>query len=522
MAATLNTSKLGLFIVAGLGILFAFYAGNYVAEEDYTPIAAVLGFLVVITLIFGAGQSIYALIPICWGLTGKISVLPLPFDVRQLVIILACGLFIPAIIFKSKMRKTSFERIDLWVWINLIYIATAFFRNPVGVAAIGGGVRVGGKPYVDVILGLMAYLMLSRFRISPKFASALPLYIVLVSAFTALAGAVAMLVPSVGMVLGKFYSAFLDSSYLAGDEAVQAVVGETRLGFLTGLGSSLILFCISSVNPLQLIRIYNLKLLIFYCSGYILILLGGFRNGIIAGILQTLVGAFIRDRFVGVIKFLFLIFIIAVGGILLSYSPVNIPFTFQRALCFLPGNWDEAAKSDARGTSEWRVEMWRMALTSDKYIKNKFLGDGFGMLRVDFERGVDMIFHRAGLEANEVQQEQFLLDGDFHSGPVSSIRFVGYVGLALFLVLLMQSISSGTNLIRKARGSPFEKISFFIGIPIIIYPIFFIFVFGDYRTGIVDVLYFVGMMKLLTFSLQDYQASGGGGDRLHLAPRPSL
>jgi hypothetical protein len=455
-------------------------------------------------------------------LTGKISVLPLPFDVRQLVIILACGLFIPAIIFKSKMRKTSFEQIDLWVWINLIYIATAFFRNPVGVAAIGGGVRVGGKPYLDLILGLMAYLMLSRFRISPKFASALPLYIVLVSAFTALAGGVGMIVPSVGMVLGKFYSGFLDGSHFAGGEGMQAVVGETRLGFLSAFGSSIILFCISSINPTHLIRIHNLKFLIFYCSGYVMILLAGFRNGIIAGILHTMVGIFIRDRFVGMVKFLFLIFVIAVGGVLLSYSPVNIPYTFQRALCFLPGNWDETAKSDAQDSSEWRVVMWKMALTSDKYIQSKSFGDGFGMLRVDFERGVDIMYGRAGLSANETAQEQFLLGGDFHSGPVSSIKFVGYVGSALFIILLMQSVFQVAILIRESIGSPFEKISLFIGIPIIIYPLFFVFVFGDYRTAIVDVLYFVGMIKLLTFSLQDYHVGTDRRSALRTAPSPSL
>jgi len=522
MASQLNTRKLGLILVMGLGILFALFAGNYVAEEDYTPIAAVLGFLVVVTMIFGVGQSIYALIPICWGLTGKISVLPLPFDVRQLVIILACGLFIPAIIFKSKMRKPTFESIDLWIWINLLYIASSFIRNPVGVAAIGGSARVGGKPYVDVILGLMAYLMLSRFRITSKFASALPMYIVFVSAFTAFAGGIGMLVPSFGFVLGKFYSAFIDTSYYAGGDAVQAVVGETRLGFLSGFGSSLILFCISSVNPLQLIRIHNLRLLIFYCSGFIMILLGGFRNGIIAAALQTAVAIFIRDRFVGIVKFLFLSFCIAVGGILLSYSSVNLPYTFQRALCFLPGNWDEIAKSDAKGSSEWRFEMWKIALTSDKYIKSKFLGDGFGFLREDFERGVDMMYGRTSLAANEVEQEQYLLDGDYHSGPVSSIRFVGYLGLVLFMILLVKSAFYATSLIRKSMGTPFEKISLFLGIPIIIFPIFFVFVFGDYRTGIVDLLYYVGMMKLLNFSLTDYQSGRGMGDAPRTAATVSI
>jgi hypothetical protein len=35
-------------------------------------------------------------------------------------------------------------------------------------------------------------------------------------------------------------------------------------------------------------------------------------------------------------------------------------------------------------------------------------------------------------------------------------------------------------------------------------------------------LYFVGMMKLLTFSLQDYQAGRGRGNALHPALSPSL
>jgi hypothetical protein len=507
MSATSNAGKLGLFIVMGAGLLFAWFAGSYVADENYTPIAAVLGILVVIFLVFGLGQSIYALIPICWGLTGQISVLPLPFDIRQLVILLACGLFIPAIIFKSKLRKPTFETTDLWIWINLLYLATAFFRNPVGVAALAGGDRVGGKPYVDVILAFMAYLMLSRFRISPKFASALPMYIVLANAFTAFAGYIGMFFPRVASVLGIFYSGFGNMSYSFGLDTQGVVAGETRFGFLTGLGSTLILFCISSSDPLQYLKNLNLRLLFLYITGYILILFSGFRSAIIGGILQTFVAVFIRDRIVGIAKFLFIAFFIAVGGILLSYSSVDLPFTFQRALCFLPGNWDVTAKADAQTSSEWRYELWRIALTSDKYIKSKFLGDGFGFLRVDFERGVDIMSGRSQAGAGDVEQEQFLLDGDFHSGPVSSIRFVGYVGLSLFIILLVKSAYCATSLIRQATRTPFERISFFMAIQIIIYPFFFIFIFGDYRTAIVDTLYFLGMLKLLKYSLNDYEAN---------------
>jgi uncharacterized membrane protein len=96
------------------------------------------------------------------------------------------------------------------------------------------------------------------------------------------------------------------------------------------------------------------------------------------------------------------------------------------------------------------------------------------------------------------------------------------VGLALFMILLGKSVFCATSLIRKSMGTPFQKISLFIGIPIIVYPLFFVFVFGDYRTAIVDVLYFVGMIKLLTFSLQDYQAYSVTGNMLRTAPSPSL
>jgi hypothetical protein len=505
MPAQVDANKIGLFVVMMVGVLFAWFAGNYVADENYVPIAVVLAVLLVISLLFGLGSSIYILIPICWGLTGKISVLPLPFDVRQLVIILACCVFIPQFIFKIKVRKSKFESIDLWIWVNIIYIATTFIRNPVGFAAIGGSARVGGKPYIDLILGLMTYLMLIRYRISPKSANSLPIYFVIISAFNAFAGGVSMLLPGLGNVLGKFYSGFAGSALSEYGQTIETVVGETRLGFLSGLGSTLILYCISSVNPIHFLKINKIKFLFLYFTGYIMILLAGFRNGIIAAILQTAVAIFIRDRFVGVVKFLFLIFCVVIAGILLSYSSINLPYTFQRALCFLPGNWDEAAKADARGSSEWRFEMWKMALTSDKYIRSKFFGDGFGFLRTDFEKGLDIMYGRAQLGVNESAQEQFLLDGDFHSGPVSSIRFVGYVGLVLFMILLVNAFLFAKKIILNLIGTPFESIGLFVGIPIIIYPIFFVFIFGDYRTAIVDILYLVGMMKLLASSLDQYK-----------------
>jgi hypothetical protein len=494
MAATLNTSKLGLFIVAGLGILFAFYAGNYVADEDYTSIVTVLGILIVISIVFGLGKSIYILIPICWLLTGKISVLPLPFDVRELAIILCSVIYISSIIFKKKDYKVSYSNIDLWVWINLTYLIIGFIRNPVGIAAIGGSARVGGKPYVDVILALMAYLMMSRYNISANTLKKFPFIVLIISFTIALLTALSLSFPSVSGIMGKFYSDFSGGHQEGG---VDLVAGQTRFVFTSVPGQLLILYTICRINPTHLLMPGNVRFLIGYLSGIILILLSGFRNGIIISVAGTFIAAIIRERVVGVAKCSFAVLVIGVSAILVSYTSINLPFTFQRTLCFLPGNWDPEATLDAKESSEWRFEMWRTALTSDKYINNKILGDGFGFLREDFERGVDMMYGRSKLNSNEEKQEMFLLDGDYHSGPVGSIRFVGIVGLFLFLQLLYLMFRMALKLIHKALRTELEFCTLFYCIPILLFPFIFIFIFGDFRKDLVATLFNIGMMKMI-------------------------
>ncbi|MFZ4387789.1 MAG: hypothetical protein ACOYOI_06465, partial [Chthoniobacterales bacterium] len=412
MSATFNASKLGLFIVMGAGLLFAWFAGSYVAEEDYTPIAAVIGVLIVISIVFGLGKSIYILIPICWGLTGKINVLPLPFNMFQLLAIMASGLLIADLIFKRSTKKTPFEMVDLWIATNLLYILIGFCINPVGVAAIGGSVRVGGKPYIDLILGCMVYLMLSRFRITPRLSAKIPKWVLAVAAFGMIAGAIGLFLPSVGEKLAPFYSTFSPGIVLDPGSQRDVTTGTTRLGFMMVMGGQLIRYVVSEINPTQLLNPHYISKLLAFVAGIIMIMLSGFRSALTNSFLLTLLSTILRERLVGVAKIIFILFFFALLGVSLSYTSFRLPYTFQRTLSFLPGDWDIDAVEDAKDTSEWRFEMWRMALTSDKYIKNKLLGDGFGFLRQDYERGLAIMYGQEKLNASDAKQEMFLLDGD--------------------------------------------------------------------------------------------------------------
>lgn len=496
MSQNIDIKKLGIFVIIGSGIIFAFLAGNYVADENYGAPLAVIGGVAAASIFFGLGRRLYLLIPICWGLTGKIGALPIPFSIAQLVIIASSAYFIADIIFQKRTEKAPFETIDLWIWINLLYLVTVFFRNPVGFAFLGSGERVGGKPYADVILATFAYLILSRVRITPEFSKKLPLWILAVAAFSAFAGSVALLAPEVGFFLGKFYSSFTPASM-----GVEIKAGETRFGFLQTLGTTLILYVVAQTNPLSLIHFRHLGLLCLYLSGLVMILLSGFRNAIISSILYSMLSAFLRDRFMGAVKIAFAVIVLIFGAIILSFANFDLPRTAQRALCFLPGNWDPEAVSDAKDSSEWRYEMWEIALTSDKYIHNKIFGDGFGFMRADFERGMDLMYGRTSLRGDEAKQEMFLLDGDLHSGPVSSIRFVGYVGLVLFLPLLYLIMRMAWRLVCSSIQTHYQMCVFFYCLPIIILPMFFLFVFGDYRKELVTIIFSVGLMKSLRKSM---------------------
>jgi len=500
--SNLNTQRLGLFLVMGLGILFALFAGNYVAEEDYTPIAIVLGGLVGITLVFSVGTNAYVLIPMCWPLTGSIHLLPLPFNVRQLAMIFASVIFIADLIFKRNQgKKAPFDALDLWVWINVGYLITVFFRNPVGINVLGGD-RVGGRPYVDVALGFFAYLILRRETISPKMAGLIPVVWLGGELINGLGGLIGLYFPSIGSKIGMLYSGFLPEF---GKEEIAVEVGETRLGWLQSFGSSLILFIVCSINPTHLIRPGHLIKLGGYLLGLILIMLSGFRNSLMNVFLMTAFASMLRDRFMGVVKVLTILVAGALVGVLFSYSSINLPWTFQRTLSFLPGNWDPTAVQAAKDSSEWRYEMWRIALSSDKYIHNKLLGDGFGISRPDYERMMDAMLGGVGFIGESITQERFMISGQFHSGPVSSIRFVGYFGLALFLILLYLLVQNAYRMINKSRGTPYHFISMFIGIPVLIYPIFFLFVFGAFEIDIINSLFYAGMIKLIQTSVINYK-----------------
>jgi O-antigen ligase len=105
----------------------------------------------------------------------------------------------------------------------------------------------------------------------------------------------------------------------------------------------------------------------------------------------------------------------------------RLPLTIQRSLAFLPLSLDPQAASDAKGSWDWRVEIWKAAIRQiPKYL---LLGKGYGFSADDYQfMGSDSAFH-----PKDPLQGGLGLSMDYHNGWISILMTFGLWGMIAFL-----------------------------------------------------------------------------------------
>lgn len=98
-----------------------------------------------------------------------------------------------------------------------------------------------------------------------------------------------------------------------------------------------------------------------------------------------------------------------------------------------------------------------------------------------------------------------MITGGVHSGPVSCIRSLGYVGLGILLTFLVTIAVRAFRIARRAKGTRFQTLAFFFCIPAIVEPFFFVLIFGSVENTIPEGLFTLGMLQMLENSLDDHE-----------------
>lgn len=481
------------------GLLLAILAGNLAGEGRTGSVMMLIGGIAVVAFFLMIRERVWMIIPATWMLGGQISVLPLPFTVAHLGILFAFGTVLLLKAFKIIRFKPKYGLVEVWLLLMLGYLITVYLRNPVGVEALGS-TRVGGRPYFNIIVAFLGFWVLARAVPTPTDAFFVPLLSVAGNGFHAAINIIAERFPSMIGPLSKLYSGIAAAEAL---EVTGTAPGEGgRQTHLSGLGSSLWLFACSHWPPITLLNPVNFgRFLIFVFSAFT-VLQSGFRSAFMAMILTFLIATYFRRGMVevvrtGIIGLVALVLVIAMQG-----TVISLPLPAQRTLSFLPGHWDYEAKNEAQGSTEWRIEMWKAMLTGNKYIANKWLGDGFGFTRYQLQTMAANA--RTGSTAD--QQENLMISGGVHSGPITAIRYVGYVGLAIFMILLVLIARRSARLINRAKGTPYYSLSIFLAIPSLIQPLSFVLIFGAFESDLPHAMIAIGMQKMLENALDAHEA----------------
>jgi hypothetical protein len=98
-------------------------------------------------------------------------------------------------------------------------------------------------------------------------------------------------------------------------------------------------------------------------------------------------------------------------------------------------------------------------------------------------------------------QESQMITGGYHSGPIESIRIIGYFGLIVVALAMIRTAVHAHRQIMRCRGTEWYSLALFYGIPIISLPFMFFLIYGSFTRDISFLLISIGMIRLLEKNL---------------------
>ncbi|MEI6674206.1 MAG: hypothetical protein WCO57_03405 [Verrucomicrobiota bacterium] len=491
----MDSKKIQFIILGILATFVALYLGISAATAQFETIVWVIGSTVVITCI-ALGRKIWLLIPFMSALGIGFRIPGQP-DSGLMGQILVIGFCVPLFLMRKLPLRLAWTELEFWVLVVTLFVAQVYLRNPVGVN-IFGGESVGGKPYAIFAITMVSGLLLSGLKVHASDLKWVLRLSILGGLTNLVVSILGMLVPVVGFYTGGSYLRTDQPNYEEYGKKVDTEAA-TRIGFLGAFGNNLALWISAYISPLRACqRPFWASLILLALAAT---MMSGYRNNVAAVGMTFLVGIAYRSGFSGLVATIWSI-IVALCLLTAINTLSPLPPNVQRSLSFLPGNWNQRYSLEAESSNEWRFDIWREVLLTDRWIENKWFGDGLGFKASELasqtamRRGV-----RKGISGFDAHRESILTNGDYHSGPIQTIRTIGYIGLMCLLLAQIRVAIHAHRQIMRCRNSEWFPLALFIGIPLIWSPIFFVFIVGTFKGATSSLLIGCGMIRLLQNNL---------------------
>ena len=430
-------------------VVLCFVIGAQAAENSKMSVGIIVALVGVVFMLWLGSRCwvlIYLLPPVVslMPVPGKIGELPLPF----LVGIPVLGYWmLMSVMGYTRFRWRGLWLLDIPLLVFFIYFAATFVRHPVSMAMFGWDTEyVGGREYAWCICAYIYYVAISIIPCQYEQVLKVLRWGIVLSVGVAV---LAVLLQLVGIRGGVDITELRDAATTK------------RFTMFTQLGVYGIIY-IYGLFSLQSILVSPGKLLGCLIS-FGAILISGWRESLMAnGFVIMALGIVKRELWclacLGCLVYVCL-FYLGSEGVLREF-----PFGMQRTLSAVPGiEVSEEVAAEADGSSDWRIVMWKWALDPRTgYIKDYMWGDGFGR-SVDLMRRETTALMRGSTRYGE--QEFFAEQGVWHSGVISSIHRVGYVGLGLVTVIYLVGTYLMFRVCMSVKGTPLYFPALFYLIP---------------------------------------------------------
>jgi hypothetical protein len=399
----------------------AVFLGYMLANPLDVSTFATVGLLLFVLMIPLLLRFHYPLMIVAWNSSAVVFFLP---GRPQLWLAAIALSFAISIAHRTMDKRFHFISVRSVAWplfaLALIVIITARATGGIGLRSLGGDV-FGGRRYVQLLCGIVGFFAITAYRI-PRDRVGLYVGLFFLGGITSVVGDLYMYS---GPLTKPLFLLFPPNG------TIGLELGSTRFLGLTGLSSGFFSFMLAKYGITGIFSAGRLARLAFFLGFSLLGFFSGFRSLIISFVLVFTLQFFLeglhRTRLLPTLS----LAVILLSAITLPFLQ-HFPITFQRALAFLPVPMDPVAQSDAEGSSEWRLRIWKAVLPQvPRYL---LLGKGYAMSQEDYSLAAEQT--RAGFE----EQSGAALAGDYHNGPLSVIIPFGIWGAAAFLWFLIASL----------------------------------------------------------------------------------
>jgi hypothetical protein len=442
-------------VMLALITLGFFIAAPWLTSEalsgNTTPLLSLAGVGLLLLFVYGLGDRCWMIIPFCLSIEGNLNFLPLNFSIQELTIIAVLVFVVFRNIFGINFGWKLGPAV---LWIPLAGVAAVVFYHWISSGDIGikllGGTGWGGRKYFKVFITALSIPLLASFPgIRIQDLQKVPLLYFLGTFVDIVPDLLTTFIPASAPYVYRVYSGVNLSEF--GDSLKGNFVGEkaiTRFGTLAKLGSALGLASLCYFPARTWLQPNRLWVLPAILIGGLLCAISGFRNTIFRYGVSLMAGLFAMLRF----RAFLLLPLVAAAALAIALtqgSVFNYPLQIQRALSFLPGDWNAKAASEAKGSSEWRAKITTLFF-QEFFQKAPFIGKGYHYNANLAKQETDVYLSIAQRQQDDRDEfseaRRFIEMRQPHEGPVHILLVTGSVGAFFFvaycLALLLYSFGS--------------------------------------------------------------------------------